>query len=334
VAIAAAALAVNQALGAVGKVVDALKVIPDAVRGFVDALNPAAGMRFDWAMRSLSATIGYALEPVLETATRTVNEFAGAISEGMDRLRAPMQAVGSTFMTVIRPLMGAINGLLGAFMDSVEGLMPLLEPVGVVLEEIMIVLRWFLAATTGGLMTLIKYTILGGQELSKVTEWLTDGFIGLVEATLKLTYWFLWMTGQTEMFKKILEAVGGPKPPGEGRKAAPTGYAVTTLEDLYRKRLVSAAMAGAGTSVEEKQLSVQERIEDMVRRMKEEMEKPGGGKLGEEAVQRTAEAIPQAPMALTAPGGPLTWFTVEEITKRMWNYFQRPKEDRTGAGGG
>src|SRR5262245_43735522 len=93
----------------VGAFAPALNVFSSAVgavRGFVDALSPAAGMVLDQTLRDLAATVGTALEPVIQVATQVVQDFARSLAPVMERLKPIVEQSAKAFSQVANVVSG------------------------------------------------------------------------------------------------------------------------------------------------------------------------------------------------------------------------------------
>jgi hypothetical protein len=262
------------AVGAVTDVVKSLTALPGAVRGFVDALNPAVGERFDYALRGLNATIGFGLEPILLTATRIVEEFSGALSEGMDALREPIAKVASVFQTALRPALEAVRNALAAVGDAFDALEPLLPLLGTVMEGIMAIGNVLTTIFGRVLVELIKSLMPAGEALTDATQAVAIAFVKLAEATLNYVAFLLRLVGLEKAMVPILEALASGRPPAKGREGMPSGFSLGGLEDVYKKRLLAAAQAGGGQAVDALQLDVMKDIRELCEKMLDKLVGP------------------------------------------------------------
>lgn len=263
------AIELNQAVQLIGEVVGTLQRIPDAVRGWVDAFNPAAGKALDHAFRSLAATIGYAMEPIIHTATRTVNAFAGAIMNAMDRLRPAIERTGILFSRVMQPVLHAVSFAADVLADALDGAAPLIELVGEALEGVLAVAN-VVAQAFFALDAVIRQGVLGAfGDLKRLTDILNDGFVSLATGVIAATAMLLSFAKQDKMLAMFLARLA-VAPQLRGRAPAPEGFQLGGLEDIYRRRLLAAAQ-GAGGTVQDKQLSAQERIAEYSRQLLELM---------------------------------------------------------------
>jgi phage-related protein len=247
-----------------------LALATNTVRGFVDALNPQAGARLDKALYDLQATIGYALEPVIQVAADVVNQFAGAIVGAMDALRPAIEHVSALFQRVLGPVMRIVKVLFDSLASSIDALMPLFDFLASWMEGALSVLQVVITVFEVLRVAFLQFIMgpMGG--LSDVSKFLTDVFVGLAEAVLQTTAFFLELIGQEDEMKKILEKIV-EQMPGKGRAGAMTGYGIGGLEDVYRRRLVASAQAMGGGTVEQQQLGVMEKIQALCEKMLVEM---------------------------------------------------------------
>src|SRR5262245_14127899 len=245
VPLAAVAGALMKSTEVIGGVVTALSAIPRAVRPFVDAFNPQAGLRLDKAMMDLYATIGYALEPVIMGAVDVIDAFSGAIVGAMDRLRAAIAAITSLMKGVLRPIIALVGTLFDGLASVVSALMPVFRVIATYLEGWYSVLRVVVTIFTTLAESVIVAIVNAFGGMTSVTKFLTDAFVGLIKAVLEVTFFFLELFGKQDLVTKILERLAG-EGPAKGRSAVPGGYGLGTMEDLYCRRLVEASKAIGG----------------------------------------------------------------------------------------
>lgn len=269
-AVGAAITAVHDVIELFGQLNRALTSLPDRVRSFVDALNPSVGERFDYALRGLNATIGYALEPILLTATRIVDEFSGALSAGMDRLRRPIEQVSGLFAVALRPALEAVRNLFVGLAQAGEMLAPVLPLFGTAMEGLAALFNVGTVVLVETLLDLLRSWIPSGKDLASMTDELKATFVALAVATLRVTAFMLNLAGRGDVMRKVFDALLREAPPRAGRQGMPQGFALGGIEDVYRKRLLAAAQAG-GRGVDEQQLDVQREIRDAVREMAQEL---------------------------------------------------------------
>jgi hypothetical protein len=265
---------VIDAIAAVQQVINALLRIPQAVRSYVDAFNPTAGQQLDRAFRSVAATIGYALEPVILAATRIVDSFAGALLGAMNSLRRPVELVSQAFRLVLRPAIDAVSIAFDGLAKAAEGLTPLLEPLSAAAQMI---------TTTFGIVTAVALELVAGltgalgevvpsmMNLHTTTVTLTGVFVEMTRIALRWGYVLSNLVGLGKHFRDALEAFTKQRPQA-GRPGA-VGFGMGGLEDLYRRRLVEAAKATGGKSIEEKQFDVTSQIRDMMKEMLDQIKK-------------------------------------------------------------
>lgn len=264
------------AAGAIKAVVDEIKKIPDAVRGFVDALNPAAGIRLDFAFRSLYATIGHALEPVISTAAEVVRDFADAIGGGMTDLRDPVEAVASIFRGVLRPVLTAAGVALDGLARTAKTLQPLFELLGTGLQFItgMALVQFTVVSRT--LLGILEAIVPSEQTLLGVTEGLTLAFVSLAETALKLSSFFLSLVGRQDIMRGILESLARDRT-NDRRMGAPTNVRMSGLEDIIRERMLTAARGG-GPDLAQQQVNLLAGLKKTADDMLKEMQAGNGGR--------------------------------------------------------
>lgn len=260
---AGAALGIlSQAAGAVKGMVDQILKLPDAVRPFVDAFSNA-GDRLDQAYKSLYATIGYALEPVIIAASATVERFADAISGGMNMLRGPIEKAAGLFMGSVKPFLEGLGAGAERLGRLFETLAPLLKPVAAAFEAFGGLLH-IVSTVFGELaLALVEQLMPSADSLQTATDKVGVAFVFLADQTLRLADFFLTLIGMEKLMIPILEALLKGREPGGRRMGKPEGYGISGVEDVYRKRLLAAAGAG-GRSVQEEQRDYLKEIRDLL----------------------------------------------------------------------
>lgn len=262
-------LAILQAAaGAIGGVVDQIKKLPDAVRGFVDAFNPATGERLDYAFRSLHSTIGFAVEPILLTTTRIVEDFADAISAGMTRLREPVEKVASAFSGALQPAVATAGALLDLLADGVDALVPFLEPLGAAMEGFASLFR--ITATLLGQLgvALLESALAPLGDLKTATEFLAEQFVSTAAVVLHFSDVLFRAAGFGDTFDKAIARMRQAAAENSRRAPGAANFGISTLEDVYRKRLIEGARMG-GKSKEDMQFDVWKRIEKLLEELVE-----------------------------------------------------------------
>src|SRR5262245_30311944 len=254
----------------VGQVSGALLAIPDAVtrvvssvRAFTDALNPQVGLNFDRALRSLEATIGQALEPIVVAATAIIVQFAGALTDAMAALRGPIETVSGLIVSVLQPVFAAVADVAGVVARNFEHTLPLLRNLAVVLEGALSV-AGVMVTVFFELDSAIRDVLLGTLgDLGKVTSWLKDQFVEMGKAFIVGTVVFLRMVGANALALRVLEALAR-EPKKAGITPAPSEYRLGGLADIYQRRLVEAAKGG-GKTVADEQLDVMKELRDFAK---------------------------------------------------------------------
>lgn len=266
------------AVSVIAEVVSALADLPGAIQSaagvftqFVEAFAPATVERMSYAFRSLSATIGYALEPAVQTVTRVVEMFANAISSGMDKLRPAVEKVGAVFISVLEPVLGLAGELLEMFAEQVQKSLPLLDVLSVVLQAITQTARF----TNTVLFTIAE--ALGGlfdpfAGLRTAATFLVEVFVGAAGVVLHFTDAVARMVGLGKVMDKVIDRLLLSTQAGR-RQGAPEGFGMGGLEDIYRRRLTEAARSG-GPSKEDEALDLQRRIKEILEDIRELSKNP------------------------------------------------------------
>lgn len=236
----AALAALYAASAAIKGVVEEIRRLPDAVRGFVQAFNPVAVERLDQAYGNLAATLGRAFEPVINTAASTVQQFADAISGAMHDLRDPIADLAGLFSGVVKSLTeGAAIGL-ESLARALDKLKPLNELLGTALQGVAGIGTILSAVFGETLVGLIEQLVPSAKSLTDVTNVVTAAFAKLAETTLRLSDFILTTVGLSRLMKPILESLIKERDVGSDRKA-PGGFTLGGIEDVYRRRILESA---------------------------------------------------------------------------------------------
>jgi len=277
--------------GSVGMVTGAFMAIPDAARSFVAAFAPQTVERLDLAFESLSGTIGYALEPIIQATTEIVNRFAGSLMEGLDMLREPIANVAGLFMEVLEPLIKFWGDALARMAKGVQAIMPLFKQLAGVLQAVTLLYTTFWTVFGELIVPLFMAIVEPLTKAGGVFDFLTGVMLKLAETVLQVTGFFLALIGKEELFVNILAALVG-KRPDRGRDLMPRDFGTTSLDALYQKRLVAAAAAAGGPSLPQQQLDSQKRLEELVKLMLEELKKrPGASQEARKAAAKALEKL-------------------------------------------
>lgn len=234
----------QQAAGAIKGVVDEIRRLPDVVGEWVKAFNPASIARLDYAYQSLASTLGFSFEPIIIGATRYVEQFADAISGGMNRLRGPIEKVAGLLLGAMAPAFQAVGDVFDGLASAAEMLLPVFSAFAPVMEAAVVVLRTWVALGVESGLALLKGIIGEGETLRDVTGWLTTAFLKLAESSLLVSHFWLSMVGQEKILMNVLDRLSAPREAGGRRAPAPTGFSMGGLEDLYKRRLTEAAKGG------------------------------------------------------------------------------------------
>lgn len=225
---------------------------------FIAAFNPSLLEVFDQALRSLHATVGYALEPVIVFATEAIREFAGAIRPAMDALREPMQKLFSIMLPIVSAGLQAFGAVLSAAVAVFELLMPVINAISAVFEGflsiIVVAIKLFAALAEG---------LAGAASLGKLNDAATgvrDAFARLIIVAMTMVDYFLRLVGATAMANNFLRVMAQGPRSQEGRAPAPQNVQLGGVEDVYKRRLTEAAKAGGGASPMERIASVLDQV--------------------------------------------------------------------------
>lgn len=134
--LASAAAPIAALVGAASAASSALQGVVSVSRGYVEALNPGVMNAYNLAVRDFTATVGVALQPVVQAATQFNRAFGSALLPAMERLegavRVVSDAVGGVLTAAGKAAADALSGMAPA-LRGVADLFAALAPVGRVL---------------------------------------------------------------------------------------------------------------------------------------------------------------------------------------------------------
>lgn len=242
-----AAAAVGQAVAIVGRVVDALAAIPGKVRQFVDALNPSAVKAMDSAFRSLEATVGYALEPIIRTFTSVFRLLSSELNAPFTALREIVQDVAQTGFGMLRPIVRLLAVQMETTMGIFRALRPVLQPIIDLFQGGLTL--WATVFQIVGQLTaaFVEWQAALVGDLVKLITGATDlqaAFAQLAFGVIKVTDFLLRLVGLQGLADSIKNSF--TRTPGAGRPEGFREQKVTNIEDVYRQRLLEAAKAQGG----------------------------------------------------------------------------------------
>lgn len=266
----------GQAAGAVQNFVNEIRRAPDAVRQFTDALNPASGQRLDYAFRSLYATLGGGLEPVITTATKVVEQFADSISGGMTRLRGPIEKLGSLFLGTLQPVFATVGTIFDGLADAAQTLMPLMEALAPVFEAMMAFGRVLTTIGVEALLAALKGLMGQIDGVKAVTATLTENFYSLAEGAILAAHHLFKLAGQGQLMLGVLQRLA--QGPAQGGRLAPaaTNVAIGDLQSVINQRTLAAAR-GSGQDAQTQTADNTARIREIAERLLAMMENNPGG---------------------------------------------------------
>lgn len=205
---------VSSAMG-VGNVTDALSSFAkmltettDKMSIFVAALAPGLINQYNYAVRSLQATIGTALAPAFQVLSRMIMQVSGVIYPLMKQLAPILEKLAEAFVSTLVPVImivtAAIRTVIGMITKSAGG-------------------NWL-------------------QGLQKAVEWVVRGLI-----LLSLRIASLFGSDVFDAMKKNLaESADTLAKGGTGAAPAPQNVQTSQLEDIMKKMAEAAVVAGGG----------------------------------------------------------------------------------------
>lgn len=264
----------------VGEVVSALAAVPQAVQnfvgsitGFVEAVDPSSVRQMNEALRSLSATIGYALAPVVQGFTQIVKEVAGELMGSFTDLREIVGSLVGQAMAVVRPIIGALSSVFREVVGTLQTMMPVIEVLTTYWEGLANVVG--VVVRIAGTLQQAFYQMVFGSlgDLKGVIEVVQTAFVRLTLAIVGFTVSLLRVIGMTDLALKFLKGMEGTG--DKGRPGAPQNVQLGDVMSVYKARLLEAAKAGSGPSLAEQTKSIMEQVRDEVIIMRKAIESQG-----------------------------------------------------------
>lgn len=287
---------------AMGQLVQALTSVPPALQQFVGAFDPGAVALLGQMMRDLSATIGYALRPVLEGMVQIVGQLTSELAPVMVAMRPVIADIMGLFLTVMKPVIIGVAEALRSVVEVVRVFMPVIRVLGAVVEGVVTVFTTvtrivgtFLAAVLGGIMT---------NDLSGAVEAVRTAFGELAKMILTVTDSLLRLFGMADIANRILQGFAA-RPQGR-IAAAPTDVGVSAMQDIYRQRLEASARGIGGMTPQERTNTI---LADIERHARELLARSREGNGNERVVRRAREAIGPPPTHMIQLGA---WMALQQ----------------------
>jgi len=145
----------SKALSPATATVGALGELGSQVGQFVQAFSPSTMLRFNQAIQDLTATIGRALEPVMEVLVQVVREVA-------DRMLPLAEKLAPIFGKLAETVMQTVVPIIDVWMAALGNLTPALDVVADVFKNVATIAR-------------VSTTIYAGA-IEQLKEWLTNLF--------------------------------------------------------------------------------------------------------------------------------------------------------------
>jgi len=232
---------------AVGAVMGPFAQLGSVIAPFVQALNPSLMFAFNQAMRSLQATIGVALVPVMQVLTGTVREVAGILLPAMEALAPVFGSLAKAALELFLPPFRLISDLL-------QALAPVLEFMAGVLQVVSE--AWNALSVVGRTIYQTFYKLIaqlfGGTDLKDVLKSFRDAMHSVVEAVFKLVAYLAKAFGSLgfiDAMTKNLREMANSK---AGAAPAPQDVGFKGFEDIAKTMAAAAFAAQPGGGAEDK----------------------------------------------------------------------------------
>lgn len=240
------------------------------IQPFVAALNPATIELFDQAMQDLAATVGVALQPLMDAATQLARELGSVLLPVMEQLRPIIAEVAGVLLDTLVPVVQQFAGILESLMPVIQFLAGVLKAVATGLQAVVAVISAVVqsfASAVGGL-----FGENGDSWVDKLTsamEFLAKQFVALAGVVMRF---FGMDTALNRLIGNLEDASGvvekkwmkmGPdgkfvpdesmnkKKPSNVGLAAPRDVMFTGLAD-FGKQVAQAAFTATAGGLQEK----------------------------------------------------------------------------------
>ena len=215
-------------------------------QGFVQALNPASILVLSQAFRDLQATVGVALQPVVDAAAVAVREFGAVLRPVMEQLRPTIQGLSQTFLQVSQVAFNAFGSVARAVMPVVEVLGRVVESLAPVVQATAAAFSGLVEATAGAVKGLLGWA---GVDMGGVMDSLKSAMQTLAKYTLLAAanvMKFFSATAGNNFIDGAVRALSGE---GVEKKsaaglAAPTDARIGGLGDFGRRVTQASLLAG------------------------------------------------------------------------------------------
>lgn len=258
--------ALGAVMGPVGAFVDGLASAAAKVRGFVEALNPSASLAFGRAMRDLQATIGVALQPVLQGLTRIVRDVANALLPLMERLAPVVKGFMDAFGAVFKVWINAVSGILSAFVPVLKVVADVFAAITPIVQGLYAAVSGVVAAISGVVGGILK---IFGVDFENLTSAFRDAIQMMTKSLLVLAArvlkFFPGNVGNDFIDGVKRALVGDPSKKADGL-AAPQNAAISNLQEFGRSVTRAALLAGPDGGKDKKS---EEWLEDVVKTLDE-----------------------------------------------------------------
>ena len=247
------------ATAAVNGLATGIKAATDAIMGpfqqlagavlpFVQALNPTLVYTFNEAMRSLQATIGTALAPVLQVLTSVVRHVSGILLPAMQAIAPVMQTVSRAVLQMLLPPIRLLADALTIFAPLLQFLADGLKAVSDAFQALSVIGRTLF-------QSLAKYLMgLFGGDLQDVMKRFRELMVRVVESLLVAVAYFAKLFGEAGLgfirdMANNLRKIAEPTKPGA--VPAPQDVGFKGFENIA-KTIAAAAFAAMPGGDEEK----------------------------------------------------------------------------------
>lgn len=259
----AAAAMIGEVVSALGALPRAIETLAGSFTGLASAVDPASVRVLGDALKSLSATIGFATIPAVTAFTGLVKGLAGELMEPMTALRDVVADLAGEGLAVVRPLVTMFGAAVRDAVTNLKLWMPAIKVVTASLEGVAqitgVVVRFF-----GVLANAITRPLIPFAGVADAATMVRDAMVDATVAVARWTATLLGLIGGPGLVKQFLEGLTPAK--GAGRAAAYDNVQLGDVQSAYRQRLIEAGRATAGG-----QVNKEDAYRDKMLKLQEEM---------------------------------------------------------------
>ena len=213
-----------------------------SVAGFVSVIDPTAVEMMQAAMKSIAATIGQALIPVITAMTDVLIEAADTIAPLMAELAPSIALMASQLGEALIPVVRAIVDLFAAWVPMLDVLMPILGVFTDIMLALVNLFRVFVAILT---VVMQSIAALFGADFKAGIDTFRSAIKEATRAIILFAVRMAMLFGSREVAESIKKAFS-PVAAGGRAVPAPKDFGMAGIEDILKEQNLLAAQAISG----------------------------------------------------------------------------------------